>query len=112
MSGATCSLTRGRGDHVAGFVEPNGTVTFALGEVYYDYYYDFLGQRGQHDLVEQFSDSSVYIAEGIVTATVTPAGISGTLSGEVAVGRGLVAPFSTLLGSCYADAHRYDMTRR
>jgi hypothetical protein len=108
LGGADFIVTLGRGDHFSGFVEPNGQVTFAIGDVYY--YYVIGG--GQHDLVERFSDSSVVIWAGTVTGQTTTSGVSGHLTGYLGVGRGTTAPFASLSGYCYADAHRFEMVRR
>jgi len=51
------------------------------------------------------------IWQGIATATTTPSGLSGGLAGYLAVGRGTTAPFTSLSGYCYADAHRFEMVR-
>ena len=107
LSGADFIVTRGRGNHFDGFVEPNGTVTFKIGDADYFYYTD----PGQ-DFVERFSDSSALVVTGIVTAKTTSSGLSGGLAGWIELVGGNVAPFTTILSSCLADAHHFDMVRR
>lgn len=108
LSGADFIVTRGRGNHFDGYVEPDGTVTFRISDAYYYYYTN----QGQYDLVERFSDTSALLVSGIATAKTTPSGLSGVLSGAIELARGNTAPFASILAYCSAEAHHFDMIRR
>ncbi len=103
-------VTRGRGDHFDGFVDAAGLVAFTLGANEYYYYYP--NDTGQYDLVERYGDTSTVLVSGLVSAQVTSSGISGRLTGGIALMRGQTAPFNSIQANCYGDAHSFDMVRR
>ena len=107
LTDADFIVTRGRGDHFAGFVDLNDLITFGVGDAYYYYSYS-----GQYDLVERFDDNSALVVSGSVTARATSSGISGTLDGAFMLAQGITAPFTKSSGSCYGNAHRFDLVRR
>jgi hypothetical protein len=110
LSDADFIVTRDRGNRFFGLVEPGGRVTFALGQLIdNDPYYAF----GEQDVVERFSPSSAILVTGAVAANVTSWGISGGLTGPIAVTNGTTAPFTSIAASCWGlDPHSFEMRRR
>jgi hypothetical protein len=111
LSGADFIVFNGRGDHFDGFVGHDGKITFAIGDAfyYYYYYYSFIGD---FDLVERLSPTSALVVAGTVNAASTSSGISGVLSGSVALTQGVVAPFTRFSANCHSAAHRFEMRRQ
>lgn len=66
----------GLGDRFTGRIS-GPRVTFTLRDI--DYYYPYYGPEGYPDVVEELSDSSVYVPAGTVVAAGTPAQVSGIM---------------------------------
>lgn len=110
LSGADFILINGRGDRFTGMVDEDGTIRFAIGDAYYYYYYHYF--FGDFDLVERLNSTSALVVTGTVEATSTPAGISGTLNGRVALTQGVSAPFTRFAANCVSNSHRFEMRRQ
>jgi hypothetical protein len=121
LSGAEFIVSNGRGDHFDGFVDPDGRITFTIGDpfnYYYYYYYYFYGgfthPTGIFDLVERLDTTSALVVTGTVRASSSGSVISGDLNGTVALTRGVVAPyfeFSTFC-SLSSSSSRFRMRRQ
>ena len=105
LTDASFVVTRGRGDHLDGFIDAKGRVRFTIGDG--GYYSD-----GEHDIVERFTDAAVLIVDGIATAQVSASGITGTLTGSIKLAEGTSGPFTRIQASCAAANHRFEMVRR
>jgi Bacterial Ig-like domain (group 2) len=106
LGGADFIITRGRGNHFDGFLDPGDNLTFAIGDVGYYYYY------GQYDIVERFGETSALIVSGHATARPSSSGVSGTMTGSIMLAQGTTTPFNRIQSSCSAANHRFEMVRR
>lgn len=106
LSDADLIVTNGFGNRFSGFVDPDGTITFALGQVYFYY-----GYIGNFDIVERLVDSA-FVATGDVFASGLPQRVSGTLSGSTMVTSRATAPFLPAIGECKSTRHGFEMVRR
>ena len=98
LSGADFQLLAGQGNGFAGRVQPDG-VRF---EIFGDYYY-----YSEFDVLEKVQADQVLSFWGEVTATASPAGISGTLDGAITVYK-FTPPSAFLYQSgCYASTHQF-----
>jgi hypothetical protein len=105
LTDASFIVTRGRGDRFDGFIDANDRVTFTIGNGGYYFY-------GESDIVERFTDTTVLLVDGIVTAHFSPIGIAGTLTGSIRLAEGTAAPFTRIQSTCAAANHRFEMVRR
>ena len=108
LSDATFLVTRGRGDHFSGFLEPDGSVTFSIGDVY-----STTSTAGQSARPGGTSATPRSTLRRDSSDEDHRPGISGTLAGDVEVANGTVPPFAfnTIASRC-ADAHRFELVRR
>ena len=105
LSGADFAVTNGRGNRFNGVVLSD-RASFVLGDAYYYYYYG----PGQFDLVERIPPDALVI-NGTANGTLSPSGISGTLSGVVALTNRQTAPFWPFTSQCFSQSHTFEMRR-
>jgi hypothetical protein len=106
LSGAEFIMRNARGDRFSGLVDPNGAVTFTLGDPY-DYYL-----AEYTDLVERVNPTTAFMGYGTVNARATAAGISGTLTGAVIAAPANNPSYSSRIAACYSERHVFEMRRR
>jgi hypothetical protein len=75
----------------------------------FDYYYLYFDRS--FDLVEQLSSSGFLVISGKATATVAPAGLSGTLQGVMGVTATLSSAYPSFTSVCYGKK-QFSLTRR
>jgi Bacterial Ig-like domain (group 2) len=106
LSGAEFIMRDGRGDRFKGLVDPNGTVTFTLGDPYDYYLTDYT------DLVERVNGTTAFMAYGTVNARATANGISGTLTGPAIAAPANNPSYFSRIASCYSERHVFEMRRQ
>lgn len=88
-----------------GTVEPN-RVTFVLNGYFADVFYLYLP-----DVLEQLSTPTLFSVSGSAVTAVSPAGLSGTLSGTIETLQSIsVGRFQTI-ASCRSDGHQFVLSR-
>jgi hypothetical protein len=102
LSGADFLLGSG---NFSGEVSPTGEVRFFIREA--DFYY-----YTPHELAERFTSSSALFVTGDIRTRATATGIAGTLSGRFTLMQGVAVPFMQTLGTCVAEAHRFELVRQ
>jgi hypothetical protein len=88
-----------------GFPDPAGASFYLTGPD--DFYYISYGA----DVIEHLSDTSLLAISGSVVTTVSPTGLSGTLSGLVEVVEGTRAGRLQRIASCRSAQHQFVLTR-
>jgi len=106
LSDADFIVTNGYGNRFFGFIDPTGTMTSEIGDLWG-------GEIIRFHIAERFSGGALGIG-GIVTASGTPQRIAGTLAGGILTSDRTSAPFEDFYASasCSSETHGFAMVRR
>jgi hypothetical protein len=86
-----------------------GTLGSSPSNYYWYYYYYFFESA---DVAERLDPSSAFLAAGTVEADASSSGISGLLSGWIALAQDVTPPFGSVAVHCFSRDHRFEMRRR
>ena len=106
LSGANFLIQNGKGNQFSGRASP-GHVSFTLADSGSTDYYYYFYSAGNPDVVEQLSADAFLSFWGTADATVSPAGMTGTFSGNIVT---YSSGSAKITESCASNHHQFVMT--